>query len=44
LNANNVVNMLGLAEVTQAAIAASGIVTARPINGRTISAAMTLDF
>lgn len=44
LNANNVFDVLGLAEVTQASIPASGVVTARAINGRTISAALRFNF
>ncbi|RZJ99464.1 MAG: TonB-dependent receptor [Novosphingobium sp.] len=44
LNANNVFNVLGLAEVTQAAIPATGVVTARAINGRTISASARYSF
>ncbi len=44
LNANNVFDVLGLAEVTQASIPATGIVTARAINGRTISAAVRFSF
>lgn len=44
LNANNVFDVLGLAEVTQASIPASGVVTARAINGRTVSAALRFDF
>jgi outer membrane receptor protein involved in Fe transport len=44
LNANNVFNVLGLAEVTQASLPATGIVTARAINGRTISAAVGFSF
>jgi len=44
LNANNVFDVLGLAEVTQASIPATGIVTARAINGRTISGALRFSF
>ncbi|MCW1429820.1 TonB-dependent receptor domain-containing protein [Novosphingobium sp. JCM 18896] len=44
LNANNVFNVLGLAEVTQAAIPTTGVVTARAINGRTISASARYSF
>ncbi|HEX7857864.1 MAG TPA: TonB-dependent receptor, partial [Sphingobium sp.] len=44
LNANNVFNVLGLAEVTQASIPATGVVTARAINGRTLSASARFSF
>jgi len=44
LNANNLFNVLGLAEVTQASIPASGVVTARAINGRTLSATARFSF
>ena len=44
LNANNVFDVLGLAEVTQASIPATGIVTARAINGRTVSGSLRFNF
>ena len=44
LNANNLFNVLGLAEVTQASIPATGVVTARAINGRTLSASARFSF
>ena len=44
LNVNNVFDVLGLAEVTQAAIPATGIVTARAINGRTVQASVRYSF
>lgn len=44
LAANNVFDVLGLAEVTQASLPASGIVTARTINGRNITATLRFAF
>lgn len=44
INANNVFNTKGFTEAEEAAIPANGIVRARSINGRTISAAVKLDF
>jgi outer membrane receptor protein involved in Fe transport len=44
LNANNLFDTLGFAEITQGAIPASGLVTARAINGRTISASVRFGF
>ena len=44
VNASNLFDVLGLAEVTQATIPAGGVVTARAINGRTISAAAKFSF
>ena len=44
VNANNVFNTTGYTEAEEAAIPANGIVRARSINGRTISAAVRFDF
>jgi outer membrane receptor protein involved in Fe transport len=44
LNANNLFNTLGVAEVTQAAIPASGMVLARSITARTISGSVRFSF
>lgn len=44
VNANNLFNAMGLTEVTQAAIPASGIVSGRAITGRTISASLRFNF
>lgn len=44
LNANNLFDVVGIHEVTQAAIPATGIVTARTIPGRTVSASLRFDF
>ena len=44
INANNVFNTKGFTEAEEAEIPANGIVRARSINGRTISAAVKLDF
>ena len=44
INANNVFNTKGFTEAEEAAIPTNGIVRARSINGRTISAALKLDF
>lgn len=44
LNANNLFNVKGFTEAEEGAIPANGIVRARSINGRTISAAVRLSF
>ncbi|QAY77424.1 TonB-dependent receptor domain-containing protein [Sphingosinicella sp. BN140058] len=44
LNANNLFDKTAFVEVTQAAIPASGIVTARALNGRTISTSLRFAF
>jgi outer membrane receptor protein involved in Fe transport len=44
LNANNLFNTMGFTEAEEGAIPANGIVRARSINGRTVSAALKLDF
>jgi len=44
INANNLFNTKGFTEAEEAAIPANGIVRARSINGRTVSAAVKLDF
>lgn len=44
INANNLFNTTGFTEAEEAAIPANGIVRARSINGRTIAAAVKLDF
>jgi outer membrane receptor protein involved in Fe transport len=44
LNANNLFDTLGIAEVTQASIPASGMVLARSITGRTISGSIRFAF
>jgi outer membrane receptor protein involved in Fe transport len=44
LNCNNLFNVLGLVDVDQATIPASGIVTARAINGRTVSTSLRFNF
>lgn len=44
LNANNLFNVKGFTEAEEGAIPANGIVRARSINGRTISAAVRLGF
>lgn len=44
VNANNVFDVQGFTEAEEGAIPANGIVRARSINGRTISAAVRLDF
>ncbi|MEG3175588.1 TonB-dependent receptor [Sphingomonas sp. RB3P16] len=44
INANNVFNTKGFTEAEEASIPANGIVRARSINGRTIAAAVKLDF
>ena len=44
LNANNLFDTRGVAEVTQASIPASGMVLARTISGRTISASLRFAF
>lgn len=44
LNANNLFDVTGLTDVAQAAIPASGIVSVRAINGRTISTSLRFDF
>ena len=44
INANNVFNTKGFTEAEEAAIPGNGIVRARSINGRTISAAVKLNF
>lgn len=44
INANNLFNTKGFTEAEEGAIPANGIVRARSINGRTISAAVKLDF
>ena len=44
LNANNLFDVKGFTEAEEGAIPANGIVRARSINGRTVSAAVRLDF
>lgn len=44
LNGSNLFNTLGLVDVTQGTLPADGIVNARVINGRTVSASMRFDF
>ena len=44
LNANNVFDINGFTEAEEAAIPANGIVRARSINGRTLSASLRFDF
>jgi outer membrane receptor protein involved in Fe transport len=44
INANNLFDRMGITEAEEGAIPASGIVRARSINGRTISAAVRFDF
>ncbi|WP_157216669.1 TonB-dependent receptor domain-containing protein [Flavisphingomonas formosensis] len=44
LNANNLFNVKGFTEAEDASIPANGIVRARSINGRTVSAAVRLSF
>ena len=44
LNANNLFNTKGFTEAEEGAIPANGIVRARSINGRTISASLKFDF
>ncbi|MFC4292467.1 TonB-dependent receptor domain-containing protein [Sphingorhabdus arenilitoris] len=44
LNANNLFNTTGFTEAEEGSIPANGIVRARSINGRTISAAIKFDF
>lgn len=44
LNVNNLFNAKGFTEAEEASIPANGIVRARSINGRTISAALRFDF
>ena len=44
VNANNLFNVKGITEAEDAAIPANGIVRARSINGRTISASARFDF
>ncbi len=44
INANNLFNRTGITEAEEGTIPASGIVRARSINGRTISAAVRFDF
>jgi outer membrane receptor protein involved in Fe transport len=44
INANNLFNTTGFTEAEEGAIPANGIVRARSINGRTISAAIKFDF
>lgn len=44
INANNLFNVKGFTEAEEGAIPANGIVRARSINGRTVSAALRLDF
>ena len=44
LNGNNLFNVKGITEAEDAAIPANGIVRARSINGRTISASARFDF
>lgn len=44
VNGSNLFNTLGVTETTQGSIPADGIVNARVINGRTLSAAMRLRF
>ena len=44
VNANNVFNVRGFTEAEEGAIPANGIVRARSINGRTVSASLRYDF
>lgn len=44
LNGNNLFNVIGLTEAEDATLPASGIIRARSINGRTISASVKFDF
>lgn len=44
INANNLFDRMGITEAEEGSIPASGIVRARSINGRTISAAVRFDF
>ena len=44
LNANNVFDVEGFTEAEEGAIPANGIVRARSINGRTLSASVRFDF
>ena len=44
INANNLFNTTGFTEAEEGAIPANGIVRARSINGRTVSAAIKFDF
>lgn len=44
INANNLFNTKGFTEAEEASIPTNGIVRARSINGRTLSAALKLDF
>jgi len=44
LNANNLFNTVGIAEVTQASIPTSGVVLARAITGRTVSGSVRFSF
>ena len=44
LNANNIFDTLGIVEISQGALPANGIVTARTINPRTVSAAVRVNF
>ena len=44
INANNLFNVKGFTEAEEGAIPANGIVRARSINGRTVSASVRLDF
>lgn len=44
INANNLFNTKGFTEAEEASIPTNGIVRARSINGRTVSAALKLDF
>lgn len=44
VNANNLFDTIGLTEAEEGAIPANGIVRARSITGRTVSAAVRFDF
>ena len=44
INANNLFNVKGFTEAEEGAIPANGIVRARSINGRTVSATLRFDF
>lgn len=44
LNANNLFDVNGFTEAEEGSIPANGIVRARPINGRTVSTALRMDF
>jgi outer membrane receptor protein involved in Fe transport len=44
LNANNLFDTMGIFEVNQASVPASGIGFARSINGRTLSGSLRFDF